>query len=70
MNKYIKENNELKNRIIKEHELISSSFYELALQFMRLSSNENESDNNRSSRKKTWLEIERQKNFPSQYNLN
>ena len=70
VNKYIKENNELKNRIIKEHELISSSFYELALQFMRLSSNENESDNNRSSRKKTWLEIERQKNFPSQSNLN
>ena len=70
INKYIKENKEMKNRIIKEHELISSSFYELALQFMRLRENENESDNNRSARKKTWLEIERQKNFPSQFNFN
>ena len=72
INKYIKENNELRNRIIKEHELISSSFYELALQFMRLKASENESDSNsnRSSRKKTWLEIERQKNFPSQFNFN
>ena len=70
INKYIKENKEMKNRIIKEHELISSSFYELALQFMRLRENENESDNNRSTRKKTWLEIERQKNFPSQFNFN
>ena len=70
INKYIKENKEMKNRIIKEHELISSSFYELALQFMRLRENENESDNNRSTRKKTWLEIEIQKNFPSQFNFN
>ena len=70
INKYIKEKKEMKNRIIKEHELISSSFYELALQFMRLRENENESDNNRSTRKKTWLEIERQKNFPSQFNFN
>ena len=62
----------MKNRIIKEHELISSSFYELALQFMKLKANESEIESNKIGfgKKKTWLENERKKNFPSQFYSN
>ena len=72
INKYIQENKNLKNRIIQEHELISSSFYELALQFMKLKANESEIESNKIGfgKKKTWLENERKKNFPSQFYSN
>ena len=72
INKYIQENKNLKNRIVQEHELISSSFYELALQFMKLKANESEIESNKIGfgKKKTWLENERKKNFPSQFYSN
>jgi hypothetical protein len=67
INKYIKENKEMKNRIIKEHELISSSFYELALQFMRLQENNEIKNNILNNNNNTWIEKERKKNFPFDY---
>ncbi len=53
---------EQKNRVNREHELISSSLYELALQFMSLKNELQKKVN--SSNTKTWLEMERSKNFP------
>ena len=53
---------EQKIRVDREHELISSSLYELALQFMSLKAELNKKVNTNSS--KTWLENERNKNFP------
>lgn len=53
---------EQKIRVDREHELISSSLYELALQFMSLKGELNKKVTSSSS--KTWLEIERNKNFP------
>jgi hypothetical protein len=56
---------EQKNRVNREHELISSSLYELALQFMSLK-NELQKKVNSTTSAKTWLESERTKNFPSE----
>lgn len=56
-----KNEEDLKTQITREHELISSSFYELALQFVRL---KEEMNTKIQSSSKTWLEIERRKNFP------
>jgi hypothetical protein len=53
---------EQKIRVDREHELISSSLYELALQFMSLKTELNKKVNVAQS--KTWLENERNKNFP------
>lgn len=53
---------EQKIRVDREHELISSSLYELALQFMSLKGELNKKVTSSSS--KTWLELERNKNFP------
>jgi hypothetical protein len=46
----------------KEYELISSSFYELALQFISMKNDMSRKLNN--SFHKTWLENERAKIFP------
>ncbi len=54
---------EQKNRVNREHELISSSLYELALQFMSLKTELQKKVTNSSSNK-NWLENERNKNFP------
>ena len=63
LNTYKKNEDDLKLQITREHELISSSFYELALQFVRLfEANDMTSAQNQS---KTWLELERRKNFPN-----
>ena len=63
LNTYKKNEDDLKLQITREHELISSSFYELALQFVRLKeANDMTSAQNQS---KTWLELERRKNFPN-----
>ena len=62
------ENENIKNRTIKEHELISSSMFELAIQLFSLKKEmdeikKNEINNNGLS----WIEIERRKNFPCEY---
>ena len=54
---------EQKNRVNREHELISSSLYELALQFMSLKSELQKKVSGANSNK-TWLDNERNKNFP------
>jgi hypothetical protein len=67
---YKKMNEELKARVDVEHELISSSMYELAIQYYNLrkefekrnSTNSNLTQIN--NQNKTWLELERMKNFP------
>ena len=66
-NKIKNENEELKNNIKIEHELISSSFYELALQFMRLQENNEIKNNILNNNNNTWIEKERKKNFPFDY---
>jgi hypothetical protein len=55
---------EQKNRVNREHELISSSLYELALQFMSLKNELQKKVNVVSTNNKNWLENERNKNFP------
>jgi hypothetical protein len=52
---------EQKGRVNKEHELISSSLYELALQFMNLKNDLQKKVNNNS---KNWSENDKSKNFP------
>lgn len=52
---------EQKNRVNREHELISSSLYELALQFMSLKS---ELQKKVTVGNKNWIDMERNKNFP------
>ena len=47
----------------REYELISSSFYELALQFISVK-NELSRKVNNNTNAKSWLEIERAKIFP------
>ena len=54
---------EQKKRVNTEHELISSSLYELALQFMSLKGELQKKVNSGVSNK-NWLENERNKNFP------
>lgn len=55
---------EQKNRVNREHELISSSLYELALQFMSLKNELQKKVSVVSTNNKNWLENERNKNFP------
>jgi hypothetical protein len=54
---------EQRNRVNREHELISTSLYELALQFMSLK-NELQKKVTNASTKHNWLENEKNKNFP------
>lgn len=53
---------EQKGRVNKEHELISSSLYGLAVQFMTLKSDLEKKVHNANN--KSWLDSERSKNFP------
>jgi hypothetical protein len=56
---------EQKNRVNREHELISSSLHELALQFMIVKNELQKKVNSAGSvNSKTWLDNERNKNFP------
>ena len=65
------ENEKLKNNAIKEHELISSSMFELAIQFYNLKKEMNEiktrEENDNDNEGLSWIEIERRKNFPCEY---
>ena len=53
---------ETKTRAKREHELITSSFYELAMQLVILRNETDKKPNQEVN--KNWLEIERSKNFP------
>ena len=62
------ENENNKNNAIKEHELISSTIFELAIQFYNLKNKADQlkiRENNNNSL--TWIEMERKKNFPCDY---
>ena len=62
------ENENIKNRTIKEHELISSSMFELAIQLFSLKKEMDEIKNNEiNNNGLSWIEIERRKNFPCEY---
>lgn len=68
------ENENIKINSIREHELISSSLYELAIQFITLKEKIDSSQNgninignNKDSKSISWVEIERRKNFPCDY---
>ncbi len=63
------ENEKIKNNAIKEHELISSSMFELAIQFFNMKNEikEIKSRENNNNEGLSWIEIERRKNFPCEY---
>ena len=63
------ENEKIKNNAIKEHELISSSIFELAIQFFNMKNEikEIKSRENNNNEGLSWIEIERRKNFPCEY---
>ena len=65
----IAENENIKNKTILEHQLISSSMFEMAIQFFKLKKDFNEIQNqeNNSQSSLSWIEIERRKNFPCEY---
>ena len=65
----IAENENIKNKTILEHQLISSSMFEMAIQFFKLKKdfNEIQSQENNSQSTLSWIEIERRKNFPCEY---
>ena len=63
------ENESIKNNVIKEHELIASSMFELAMQYFNMKKELDEIKNiqNNENSNLTWVEIERRKNFPCEY---
>ena len=65
----IAENENIKNKTILEHQLISSSMFEMAIQFFKLKKDFNEIQNQENNSQSTlsWIEIERRKNFPCEY---
>ena len=68
LDKLIAENERIKVNTIKEHELISSSMFELAIQLFSLKK-EMEVKKNRENNNSglSWVEIERRKNFPCEF---
>ena len=68
LDKLIAENERIKVSTIKEHELISSSMFELAIQLFSLKK-EMEVKKNRENNNSglSWVEIERRKNFPCEF---
>ena len=69
MEELIAENENIKNKTILEHQLISSSMFEMAIQFFKLKKDLNEIQNQENNSESTlsWIEIERRKNFPCEY---
>ena len=62
------ENENIKNKTILEHQLISSSMFELAIQFFQLKKELNDKNlENRGDSNLSWIEMERRKNFPCEY---
>ena len=69
MEELIAENENIKNKTILEHQLISSSMFEMAIQFFKLKKDLSEIQNQENNSESTlsWIEIERRKNFPCEY---
>lgn len=69
MEKLANENENIKNNAIKEHELIASSMFELAIQYFNMKKELDNMKNiqNNENSNLTWVEIERRKNFPCEY---
>ena len=62
------ENENIKNKSILEHQLISSSMFELAIQFFQLKKESNDKNlENSGDSNLSWIEMERKKNFPCEY---
>ncbi len=62
------ENENIKNKSILEHQLISSSMFELAIQFFQLKKELNDKNlENSGDSNLSWIEMERRKNFPCEY---
>ena len=62
------ENESIKNNTIKEHELIASSMFELAIQYFGLKKEmDDKIKENNENNELSWVEIERRKNFPCDY---
>ena len=69
MEELANENENIKNNAIKEHELIASSMFELAIQYFNMKKEFDNMKNiqNNENSNLTWVEIERRKNFPCEY---
>ena len=69
LDELILENDNIKNNAIKEHQLISSSMFELSIQFFKLKKELDEIKKMENSGESTlsWIEMERKKNFPCEY---
>ena len=69
LDELILENDNIKNNAIKEHQLISSSMFELSIQFFQLKKELDEIKKMENSGESTlsWIEMERKKNFPCEY---
>ena len=69
MEELANENESIKNNSIKEHELIASSMFELAIQYFNMKKELDDMKNiqNNENNNLTWVEIERRKNFPCEY---
>ena len=63
----INENERIKANVTKEHELIASSMYELAIHFMKVEAQRQLEDMEYEGDNLSWIEIERRKNFPSDH---
>ena len=62
------ENENIKNNSLKEHELISSTMFELAIQVFNLKKEVDEAKMKKNiNNNLTWIEMERKKNFPCDY---
>ena len=62
------ENENIKNKSILEQQLISSSMFELAIQFFQLKKELNDKNlENSGDSNLSWIEMERKKNFPCEY---
>ena len=62
------ENENIKNKTIIEHQLISSSMFELAIQFFKIKKElDDKNMENSGENSLSWIEIERKKNFPCEY---
>ena len=62
------ENENIKNKSILEHQLISSSMFELAIQFFQLKKELNDKNlENSGDSNLSWIEKKKKKNFPCEY---
>ena len=63
----LNENERIKVNVTKEHELIASSMYELAIHFMKVEAQRQLEDMEYEGDNLSWIEMERRKNFPSDH---